>query len=451
MSTIDERVVSMKFDNRQFESGVATSINTLNGLKKGLDLSGSAKGLESINNAASKVNFNGMSSGIEAVKVKFSALQVVAVAALSNIVNSAMNAGKNLISSLTLDPIMEGFKEYETQMNSIQTIMANTSSKGTTLDQVKASLQELNTYSDKTIYNFTEMTRNIGTFTAAGVDLDKSTAAIKGIANLAAVSGSNSEQASSAMYQLSQAMAAGTVKLMDWNSVVNAGMGGEVFQKSLMETARTHGIAIDDMVKKEGSFRETLQNGWLSTDILTETLSKFTGDLTAEQLKTMGYTDKQIEGIMKMAQTANDAATKVKTISQLLDTLKEAVGSGWAQTWQTVFGDFEEAKSLFTNVSNVLGGMISVSSDARNQMLTGWKDLGGRTALIDALSTAFKNVMDIVKALSGAFREVFPATTSAQLFALTEGLKNLITNLTLSSTNLTNLQSTFKDYLQLWI
>lgn len=443
-ASIDERIVSMKFDNKQFQTGVSDSLRSIDSLKKGLNFTGAAQGLDGISASASRLNFDGVASGVESLRVKFSALEVVALTALMNISNSAINAGKNIVSSLTIDPITDGFREYETQMNAIQTILANTSTKGTSLEDVKSALSELNTYSDKTIYNFTEMTRNIGTFTAAGVDLKTSTAAIKGIANLAAVSGSSSEQASTAMYQLSQALAAGKVQLMDWNSVVNAGMGGEVFQKSLMETAKVHGIAIDEMVKSEGGFRNTLQKGWLTSDILTETLNKFTGDLNESQLKTMGYTDEQIAGIIKMGQTAQDAATKVKTISQLFDTLKEAVGSGWAQTWQTVFGDFEEAKVMFTDVSNVLGGMIGASSEARNEMLTGWKELGGRTALIDAIKNAFDGVMGVVTSLSSAFRDVFPATTSAQLFAFTEGLKNLTENFKLSDTTLNNLRSTFK-------
>lgn len=444
MSTVDERVVSMKFDNRQFQNGVNDTLNSINRLKSGLNFTGATKGFDSISKTANGLSFDGLSNGIESIKVKFSALQVVALTALANITNSAINAGKNLVSSLTIDPIKEGFKEYETQMNSVQTIMANTASKGTTLKQVKDALAELNTYSDKTIYNFTEMTRNIGTFTAAGVDLKTSTAAIKGIANLAAVSGSNSQQASTAMYQLSQALAAGTVKLMDWNSVVNAGMGGEVFQNSLKETARLHGVKIDAMIKKEGSFRETLQNGWLTSQILTETLSKFTGDLNEKQLKSMGYTDKQIKEIIKMGKMANDAATKVKTFTQLLDTLKEAVGSGWAQTWQTVFGDFEEAKEMFTNVSNVLGGIIGNAADARNKMLTGWKDLGGRKVLIDAIKNAFDGIYGIVESIGGAFRDIFPATTSTQLFNFTKGLRDFIQNIRLSDHSLYDLRSTFQ-------
>ena len=346
--TVDQRVVEMRFDNKQFENNIQTSLSSIDKLKKSLNMDGATKGLESVEKASGKINLSGLSNAVETVNAKFSALEVMAITALANITNSAVNAGKSIVSALTIDPIKTGFQEYETQINAVQTILANTSSKGTTLDQVNNALDELNHYADMTIYNFTEMTRNIGTFTAAGVDLDTSVSAIKGIANLAAVSGSNSQQASTAMYQLSQALAAGTVKLQDWNSVVNAGMGGQVFQDALKETARVHGIAIDDMIKDEGSFRETLQKGWLTSDILTETLSKFTGDLNEEQLRTMGYSEEQIASIIKMGQTANDAATKVKTFSQLFDTLKEAAQSGWTQSWEIIVGDFEEAKELLT-------------------------------------------------------------------------------------------------------
>ena len=255
--------------------------------------------------------------------------------------------------------------------------------KASSLEDVNRALDELNEYADKTIYNFTEMTRNIGTFTAAGIDLDTSVSAIKGIANLAAVSGSNSQQASTAMYQLSQALAGGTVRLMDWNSVVNAGMGGMVFQDALKETARVHGVAIDNIIASEGSFRESLSTGWLSADILTETLSKFTGDLTEAQILQMGYTKEQAAEIIKLGDIANKAATEVKTATQLMDTLKEAAGSGWAQSWRFIIGDFGEAKALWTEMSNVLGKIIGDAADARNAILsgglsTGWKQFIGK-------------------------------------------------------------------------
>jgi len=443
MSTmVDERVVEMRFDNRQFERNVSTSIETLNKLNKGLAMDGATKGLQSVQRAVDQVDFKQMER--TATQAGFQIHDVflkVATVLEYQIARKLIALAGNVASAFTIDPVNTGFQEYETQINAIQTILANTSSKGTTLKDVSAALDELNKYADQTIYNFTEMTRNIGTFTAAGVDLDTSVQAIKGIANLAAVSGSTSQQASTAMYQLSQALSSGTVKLMDWNSVVNAGMGGQVFQDALKETARVHGIAIDEMIEKNGSFRETLSTGWLSSDILTETLSKFTGDLTKEQLKTMGYTDEQIEGILKMGQTANDAATKVKTFTQLFDTLKEAAQSGWTQSWEIIVGDFEEAKKLLTDISNVLGGFINSISESRNAMLKGWKDLGGRTVLIEALRNVFEGLISVIKPIKEAFTDIFPPTTAKQLFSITEGFKKFTERLKLSEEQSATLKS----------
>lgn len=379
--TIDQKVVEMQFDNRQFERNVSTTMSSVEKLKQSLNFTGTAKGLEEVGTATKKVDMNGLGSAVDAVKVKFSALQVMGVTALTNITNSAVNAGKRMVSALTIDPIKTGFSEYETQINAIQTILANTSHQGTTLSQVSAALDELNKYADQTIYNFTEMTRNIGTFTAAGVDLDTSVGAIKGIANLAAVSGSTAQQASSAMYQLSQAIAAGQVTLQDWNSVVNAGMGGKVFQDALMNTAEAMGIVVD----RTQSFRESIstaggKQSWLTSEVLLNTLNQFTGDLTDAELAAMGFTEAQIKNIQEMAVTANDAATKVKTFTQLWDTLKESAQSGWTETWEIIVGDFDEAKTLLTELSETFGGIIGQSAENRNTLLydtltSNWKKL----------------------------------------------------------------------------
>lgn len=444
MSTsIETRVVQMKFDNKDFEAGVKNTLNSLANLKKGLTLEGAAKGFHDVAAAAKNFTLDHISAGVDNIGNKFRALSIVGITALQNITNQAIFAGQTLVKSLTIDPIKTGLSEYETNLNSIQTILANTAWQKTGLKDVNAALAELNEYSDQTIYNFAEMARNIGTFTAAGVKLDTATEAIKGIANLAAISGSNSQQAATAMYQLSQALAAGRVTLMDWNSVVNAGMGGKVFQDSLMETARVHGVAIDRMVKDSGSFRNTLENGWLTGEILTETLSKFTGDLNAAQLKTMKYSDKQIAQILEMGKTAQDAATKVKTMSALINTLQESATSGWAQTWQMLFGDFEEARTLFTSINNVLGEWIKGSADARNKVLGDWKELGGRTVLIEAVKNAFDALISVVKPIRDAFREIFPATTGAQLFALTVALRDFTEKLKIGGETADNLKRTF--------
>ena len=436
--TVDQRVVEMQFDNAHFEKNVSTTMSTIDRLKKSLNFSGVSKGLSDINTAAGKVNMSGLGSAVETVRMKFSALEVMGVTALANITNSAVNAGKRIVSALTIDPIKTGFSEYETQINAVQTILANTSSKGTTIDQVNKALDELNSYADKTIYNFTEMTRNIGTFTAAGIDLETSVNAIQGIANLAAVSGSTSQQASTAMYQLSQALAAGTVKLMDWNSVVNAGMGGEMFQNALKETSELLGTGAEAAIKAEGSFRESLRTGWLTSQVLTETLKKFTtsganeriaeftglskeavdaaiktaeaqyGEAEAIEYASKALAEKsgknadEIKSILQFAKNAEDAATKVKTFSQLWDVMKEAAQSGWAQTWRLIVGDFEEAKNLLTPIADFFAGdngIITKISNARNALLEG------------ALGSPFKN---LVKEITGVTTSVGEAVDTVK-------------------------------------
>lgn len=447
-ATVDNRVLEMQFDNKQFEREVATSMSTLDKLKQKLNTTESVKGLEDLNSAAKKFDLSGMGTAIDTVHAKFSALQIMGTTALMNITNSAVNAGKRMLNAITIEPVRTGFEEYETQINAVQTILANTQHNGTTIKEVNEALDELNHYADLTIYNFTEMTRNIGTFTAAGIDLETSVSAIQGIANLAAVSGSTSQQASTAMYQLSQALAAGTVKLMDWNSVVNAGMGGKVFQDALIKTSEELQTGAKEAIEAEGSFRESLQKGWLTADVLTQTLKKFTTSGAVEYLsdytgvakeeldtiiadakahnddakaidaaadaiaKKSGKNKQEIKEALQMAQNAEDAATKVKTLTQLWDVLKEAVQSGWSQTWRLLVGDFEEAKALFTPISDYLTGVIGMISDARNNLLEA------------ALGTPFAKMLTDVMSFTGAVGDA--VTGTEEMAASAKDLEDIV-------------------------
>ena len=442
---VDERIVSMEFDNKNFENNVKTSMSTLDKLKQALRFKNADSGFKSIDNASKKFNFNPMGSAIDAINVKFSNLQVVATTALANITNSVVNAGRNMVNQFAIQPITSGFQEYETQIGSIQTILSNTRWENTSLEQVNSALDELNDYADKTIYNFTEMTKNIGTFTAAGVGLEQSTAAIKGIANLAAVSGSTSQQASSAMYQLSQALAAGRVSLMDWQSVVTAGMGGKVFQDALIRTSELLGTGANQAIETYGSFRESLTKGqWLTTEVLTETLKQISGAYSKEELMAQGYTEAQADEIMALAEDAEDAATKVRTFTQLIGTTLEQLGSGWTSTWEILFGDFNEATELFTNISNVIGAAVQQSADARNSLLQGWKDSGGRAALIEGLTNAFNALLSVITPIKEAFSEIFPPVTVETLVNLTNQFKEFTAGLILDETAANNLKETFK-------
>lgn len=416
MSSVDNRIVKMSMENAQFKTAASETMSTLQKLSSSLKFTDGTKGLENISNKFRTMDLGFLANGIETVTSKFSALEFIGITALANITNSALSAGANFVSALTLDPVMSGFNEYETKMNSITTIMTNTASKGTTMADVTATLEELNTYADKTIYNFGEMTKNIGTFTAAGIDLNTSATAIKGIANLAAGSGSSSEQASSAMYQLSQALAAGKVGLQDWNSVVNAGMGGELFQKALEKTAASMGKGRDMSV----SFRDSLQDGWITADVLTSTLEQFAAD----------------ESLLQ-------AATQVKTFTQLLDTMKESVQSGWSQTWETIIGNKDEAAVIFTGISNAFNGIMGPIADARNEALSFWKANGGRDAIIAGLVNVFKLLGSILKPIGEAFRTFFPATTGKNLLDFSNKFKELTEKFKMSESTIDRIKRSF--------
>ena len=417
-TTIDQKVVEMRFDNKQFESGVSTTMSTLDKFKQKLNLTGASKGLEEISSSAKKVDMSGLGKSVETVSAKFSALQVMGVTALANITNSAVNAGKRLLSSFTVEPIRTGFNEYELKMGSIQTIMAST---GESLEKVNGYLDELNKYSDKTIYSFSDMTNNIGKFTNAGVKLEDAVLAIKGISNEAAVSGANANEASRAMYNFSQALSAGYVKLIDWKSIENANMATVEFKQQLIESAVACGTLTKtaDGLYSTGkrnisatlNFNDSLTDQWMTTEVLTRTLANYATDVREmtdaereayeEKLRGQGYTDEQIKKIEELGKKAYDSAQDVKTFSMMMDTLKEAAQSGWARTWELIFGDFEQGKQLWTNLSKFFGNIIDGMSDARNKLLE--SALGkGFTALIDKV----KNITDPIKKSADSIKAV---------------------------------------------
>lgn len=444
MASIDKKIVEMQLDNKNFESNAKNTLSTVERMKKVMDFGKVGESLSGVGKAASGIDMSSISSAAETVTGRLSTLGIVGVTALMNITNSAIDAGAQLLKSLTVTPITQGFAEYELKMGSIQTIMAST---GAPLDAVNDKLEELNLYADKTIYSFSDMTSNIGKFTNAGVGLDDAVAAIQGVSNVAAVSGANANEASRAMYNFAQALSAGHVKLIDWKSIENANMATVEFKTQLMESAvaagtlekradgmynvlstNSSGKTMKTAISATSNFNESLEYQWMTTNALVGTLGDYADETT------------------EIGKKAFAAAQDVKTFTQLIDTLQEAVGSGWGATFELLVGDFEEAKTLFTDMSDAFGGAIGRSADARNEMLKGWKDLGGRTVLIEAIGKLFNNLTHIISAIAEGFREIFPKQTAEGLYALTKGFADFIDKLWLNDMALEAIYNTSKGF-----
>lgn len=373
---IDERIVQMKFENGQFERGVQTSINTMNSLKKSMNFEDSVKGFESLDRAARGVRMDGLGTAVETVKVKFGLLEVAALNVMNRISNAAINAGEQLVKSLTIDQITPGWTKYEEKTSSVQTIMAATASQfddtAKQMEVVNSQLNKLNWFTDETSYNFVDMVNNIGKFTSNNIALDKSVTAMQGIANWAAISGANANEASRAMYNISQALSTGTVKLMDWKSIELANMATTEFKQTVIDIAEAQGtlLKVSDNLwttldkKTEVSvskFNEGLSKGWFTNDVLMEALDKYGG--AANKLNEIYET---LEGnittssIVSYINDYTDAVVNARAESEKLGLSSEQSTEKITEAGKTVAQDFadevgislEEATEMLAQFDN---------------------------------------------------------------------------------------------------
>ena len=416
---VEDEVVRMQFENGQFENRVHQSRKSIEALKKSIDFSESGKSLAKFQNETKKFNMDGLAKAAESVQVKFSAMDTVVMSVLNRLTNAAIDAGKRIASALAFEGMSDGWNEYKLKMNSIQTIVMST---GESLSTVNKYLDELNTYSDRTIYSFSDMTENIGKFTNAGVGLKDAVAAIKGVSNEAAISGANAEQASHAMYNFAQALSSGYVKLIDWKSIEVANMATQDFKQNLLDTA----VALGTVVKKGDEYytvttnakgatsdafdatknwNDNLQYQWMTTDVLIQTLGKYTDETT------------------ELGQKAYAAASEFKDAGQMFAAWKEAIGSGWEHTWETIFGNFEESKKLWGFLDNIIGNYIVKTFAAKNATLDAWKQMGGRNSLMRSFTNMLAGAVGILDTFRLAYRSIFPEKSAKEIKNITDAIE----------------------------
>lgn len=408
MSSIDERIVQMRFDNKDFESNVGTTMSTLEKLKEKLKFTKSDEGIRNLKNSFNGMDFSNISDNVESLNNKFSAFGIAGMEIIRRLTNAAIDMGIKLAKAVTITPVFDGYSEYENQINSTQTIIANT---GRSIEDVTKALDELNEYADLTIYDFGNMTRSAGLFTAAIGNqpdaLEKSTKALKGIGNWAAYAGADRETFNRITYQLSQGAAAGAIRLMDWRSVETAaGMSGANYKQAFIDTAEAMGVIEKGSITIE-NFRDTLKDGWLTADVFFETMSKFADD-----------------------PAMTDAATKVKTFTQLIDTMKEALGTGWATSFRYIIGNFDEAKDMWSAAKDALEEVINPISDARNEMLKFWHDNGGRDDMINSVRfiwQRFKEIGGFLKDIAGqSLGSLFGTLDGKRLVEITKSVHDFL-------------------------
>ena len=492
---VDTRIAEMRFDNKDFEANVAQSMSTLDKLKQSLNFGDAGKAFDGISKAAAGVNIGGIGDAIDTVKEKFSALEIAGITALVNLTNKAVDAGAQMVKSLTIDQVTAGWDKYAEKTTAVQTIMAATkkefSDEEQQMEYVNEQLDKLNWFTDETSFNLVDMVSNIGKFTNAGIKLDDAVTSMQGVATWAAISGANATEASRAMYNLSQAMSAGYMKLIDWKSIENANMATMEFKEMAIQAGLAAGTLkqvgdeiqtvntglaakFSGMTVTAENMAGTLSDAWLTRDVMNQVLDMYGGFTDAlnaaynetglETIKLLKYIEDYENGLFDMDKVMKEtgldadrltkifselssptyelgrrafkAAQETKTFAEVIAYTKDAVSSGWMNTFEIIFGDYKEAKEMWSDLSEVFYEIFVASGDARNEMLSAWKELGGRTSMLEAVSNAYGAIVKVVETVKEAFHDIFPEKDSEAkglaLFNLTERVREFTEKLMLS-------------------
>lgn len=485
---IDQRIVEMRFDNQQFEHGVKTTMSSLDKLKESLKFKGATDGLEEIQNGLNRLDFSKVISNSTFAVEKF--LQI------HRHLDAMIQKVESGIKSLSIDQVTAGWGKYESKTQAVQTIMAATKKDfddtGKQMEYVNGQLEKLNWFTDETSYNFLEMTNNIGKFTSNGIKLDKAVTAMQGIANWAAISGANANEASRAMYNLSQAISTGSVKLIDWKSIENANMSTLEFKEQVIDTAvalgtlkKTEDGLFYSGAKKDGTlnlvsatnFNENLSDGWFTSEVLLQVLDNYgravdkihdyseetdllaseflqyiddyktgTIDMNAVSEET-GVTVERLTEMMSELSSAEyelsirsfKAGQEAKTFTEALESVKDAVSTGWMNTFETIFGDYEQARELWTDVANGLYDVFAEGGNRRNKVLKKWantlneENVSGRKLFLRGIGNVLTSFTDNLALIRKRFRidflgieDEFKYTDimAERLFKLTSAFEN---------------------------
>ena len=486
----NEEILRLRVEDRGFKNAISDAILSLDKfgvatkIQPALDEMGNS--FAKVRQRISEMIPDSVKTGFEQFKYALQDTVSVAQSLITlAVADWALRVGRSLFEVVTgIDSMRTGFAEYELQMRSIQTILANTAKHGTSLEQVTAALDELNNYADKTIYNFTQMTTAVGMFTTAGMKANDATQAIKGLYNVAALSGAGPEAVERASYQMSQALAAGEIRLMDWRSMINANIANDTFKDALIRNANAMGVQVEvtkkgtketkqyitamdkwgntstkeikkteQVAAKMGSvsdlmatgikFNESLEKGWLTSDVMMQTLREFAGEVSDLEFKKLGFSDKQIAQIKKTQKSMEESATKTRTLSQLMSTYQEIVGSGWSKTMAQIFGNFEEATDLFSRWGNAATGWANRTADAREKVFASWKKAGGRDDLIRGVENIARAVLSVANAWSAAYKRLNNGDLGKGLATASKAFADITTKLVPSNAGFERMVSIF--------
>lgn len=187
---IDERVVSMQFDNKQFEANVKTSMTTIQKLKQSLNFKDSGKSLENLSKAANEVKFDKLLSGVETLEKRFSAMGIVGMRVIENLTDSAMQMvtkTKNLITSTIKQGGISRATNIENARFQLQGLLKDDEAVASVMKNVSDSV-------DGTAYSLDAAAKVASQLAASGMRAgDEMFSSLRAVAGVAAMTNSSYE------------------------------------------------------------------------------------------------------------------------------------------------------------------------------------------------------------------------------------------------------------------
>lgn len=431
-NVVDDRVVKMKFDNEQFEDGVKDTMRSLDDLDKNLkNFEGRSFG-GNLENA-----LNGIGGAVDDLSERFDAWGVFAKRIIENVADAAYQQGIKMVKSLSTDNIMAGWEKYEDLSSNIYAI-TNQVSNGESYEDVTRAIEKLSWYSDATSFSLSDMTSALKGFVSQGIDLDTATAMIMGMGNSITYAGAGAKEGSGAFQVFAKAMGQGYIGLRQWQQMSSTyGIGTYGLKKQALDAA----VALNKLTvsydeageaiyeTEEGltftidEFDTTLGNQkgkWLDKEVMqaiygdTGAYGEYIAGLSEyiqlvketegrqltwnEAVEEYGeYLGRDLTEQEEFGKVAADSATVAKTLTEAIDAVKDAVSSSWQRIFQSMFGDVEKAKQVWSDFSEYLNEIFGSPMAQLANYMEAWAklplELGGR----DSFLNIFRNLSQAVR------------------------------------------------------
>ena len=404
MPTVDERVVKMKLDGSEFQSGANKVSSSLDSLKEKLKFKDAGKGLDDVEKKTKSLSFDAIASSVSALEKRFSTMGIVGINVINRITDSVINLSHRLTSFVSSGIVQGGITRAMNLEN------AHFQLQGLLKDeqQVQAIMKNVSDSVDGTAYSLDSAAKVASQFAASGMRAgDEMYASLRAVAGVAAMTNSSYDDIGQVFTAI-----AGQGRVM----------GNDLLQLSArgMNAAATLGQA---MGKSESEIREMVTKGKISFKDFAKAMDDAFGEHAKKANESFSGALSNIKASLARigAEFVSPLIVQNGPFVQLFNTIRERIND--------VKSEIGPLSDMFTKTT------ISIV----NSMTESFKKLDVKDYVksfinvVESLGNVAKGIMSVLKPIKQGFQDVFPPATTQQILNFTIKLKELTQNAKITS------------------